>query len=79
MCEFLEENILFNAQYVEYKLAHWNDKATESLSGFVTVLPGAYSMVRWEAVKGKPLRKLFEKMTKVHLSPLMENVFLAED
>jgi len=43
------------AQYVEYKMSHYLDKATESLFGFVSVLPGAFSTFRWECINGIPL------------------------
>lgn len=37
-------------QYVEYKLSHYLDKSMESLFSFNSVLPGAFSMFRWEAI-----------------------------
>lgn len=40
------------AQYYEYKMGHSPEKACESAFGFVSVLPGAYSMYRWNAIKG---------------------------
>jgi len=49
------ESVLLRAQYVEYKLSHYLDKATETLFGFVSVLPGAFSTFRWECIKGQPL------------------------
>lgn len=47
--------MLLRAQYVEYKISHYLDKALESLFGFVSVLPGAFSTFRWDAIKGDPL------------------------
>ena len=41
---------LVASQYVEYKISHYLDKACESLVGFVSVLPGAFSMLRFEAI-----------------------------
>lgn len=41
------EGAIVRAQYVEYKVSHYLDKATESLFGFVSVLPGAFSTFRW--------------------------------
>lgn len=51
------ESILLRAQYIEYKLSHYLDKSTETLFGFVSVLPGAFSTFRWEAIKGAPLKE----------------------
>jgi chitin synthase len=45
------ESVFLRAQYVEYKLSHYLDKATETLFGFVSVLPGAFSTFRWECIK----------------------------
>ena len=42
------ESVLLRAQYVEYKVSHYLDKATESLFGFISVLPGAFSTFRWK-------------------------------
>ena len=39
-----------SAQFFEYKLGHTPDKACESFFGYNSVLPGAYSMFRWEAI-----------------------------
>lgn len=79
------ESVLLRAQYVEYKLSHYLDKATETFFGFVSVLPGAFSTFRWEAIKGKPLDEFlkgakdeFGDMTKImHCSDA--NKYLAED
>jgi chitin synthase len=38
------------AQFYEYKMGHSPDKANESLFGFTSVLPGAYSMFSWNAI-----------------------------
>ena len=48
-------NLVVGAQLVEYKFSHMLDKALESLIGYITVLPGAFSAYRWEALKGSPL------------------------
>ena len=47
------------AQFYEYKLGHTPDKACESFFGFTSVLPGAYCLFRWNAIKGAPLDKFF--------------------
>ena len=81
----LIENILLRSQYVEYKLSHYMDKAAESLFGFVSVLPGAFSTFRWECIKGRPLNE-FLKGSKDEfgdISKMMSwsnaNKYLAED
>lgn len=51
------------AQYYEYKLGHTPDKSCESFFGFTSVLPGAYSMFRWEAIYGQPLDIFFKNVT----------------
>ena len=50
-------NLVVQAQVVEYKFSHMLDKALESIIGFITVLPGAFSAYRWEALQGRPLWK----------------------
>ena len=47
--------IIRAAQFYEYKMSHTPDKANESFFGFNSVLPGAYSLFRWEAIRGEPL------------------------
>jgi len=37
-------------QYFEYKMGHTPDKACESFFGYTSVLPGAYSMFKWQAI-----------------------------
>ena len=49
------EEAIIRSQYVEYKTLHRLDKAAESVFGFVSVLPGAFSAFRWECINGKPL------------------------
>ena len=56
------ENAIVSAQYLEYKVSHYLDKAFESFFGFVSVLPGAFSMFRWESIQGGPLDSFFEGM-----------------
>lgn len=55
---WIEKKTLIYAQYAEYKLSHYLDKAAESSLGFVSVLPGAFSTFRWDAIKGNPLKKV---------------------
>ena len=63
------QSILLRSQYVEYKLSHYVDKAAESLFGFVSVLPGAFSCFRWKAIEGEPLKKFLkgQKLTDSNL------------
>mmetsp|Transcript_32571 Transcript_32571/g.56385 ORF Transcript_32571/g.56385 Transcript_32571/m.56385 type:complete len:774 (-) Transcript_32571:45-2366(-) len=74
-------NIVTGAQYVEYKFAHILDKPIESLTGFVTVLPGAFSAYRWEALKGSPIDEdYFHSFTHPQdMSAYYSNIYLAED
>jgi len=68
------------AQFYEYKLGHTPDKACESFYGFTAVLPGAYSLFRWKAIKGGPLDKFFKNVTREGLPTCSEaNEYLAED
>ena len=75
-------NLVVQAQVVEYKFSHMLDKALESIIGFITVLPGAFSAYRWEALQGRPLWKDYFKSI---FSPASEmdtfksNIYLAED
>ena len=52
------------AQFYEYKLGHTPDKACESFFGFTSVLPGAYCVFRWKAIKGSPLDMFFKNVTR---------------
>jgi len=54
------EGFLARAQYVEYKISHYLDKSTETLFGYVSVLPGAFSTFRWEAIRGVPLEEFLK-------------------
>lgn len=74
------EPILTSAQYFEYKIGHMPDKATEALSGFISVLPGAYTLFRWKTIQGKPLLKFFENLEATGQADMAKkNEYLAED
>jgi cellulose synthase/poly-beta-1,6-N-acetylglucosamine synthase-like glycosyltransferase len=49
-------SMLDATQALEYCLSHLMDKATESLYGYIPVLPGAFSMYRWLAIRGEVRR-----------------------
>ncbi|QLG74244.1 hypothetical protein HG535_0G01280 [Zygotorulaspora mrakii] len=74
-------NPLVASQNFEYKMSNILDKTTESNFGFITVLPGAFSAYRFEAVKGQPLQKYFygESMEDKGFHIFSSNMYLAED
>ena len=72
-------NFLTYAQYYEYKLSHYIDKAFEGCFSYQSVLPGAFSMLRWSAIKGRPIEEFLRGLNKKSLSLFELNMFLAED
>lgn len=74
-------NPIVAAQHFEYKIANILDKSLESVCGFISVLPGAFSAYRFEAVCGEPLRKYFHHIENKGetVSPFEANMYLAED
>ena len=61
-------------------MGHTPDKACESFFGFTQVLPGAYSVFRWSAIKGGPLDTFFRNVTRTETPTCAEaNEYLAED
>lgn len=77
-------NPLVAAQNFEYKMSNILDKPMESAFGFVSVLPGAFSAYRYEALQGEPLRAYFhgedmKSNTKKPAGVLESNMYLAED
>lgn len=77
--EKFEAFFIILAQFLEYKISHYVDKSFESTLGFISVLPGAFSMFRWEAVQGEPLKQFFYGMEKEYHSAKEANKYLAED
>jgi cellulose synthase/poly-beta-1,6-N-acetylglucosamine synthase-like glycosyltransferase len=56
-------NFAIAAQHFEYKISNIMDKAMESEFGFISVLPGAFSAYRFEAIDGTPLKAYFKSLT----------------
>ncbi|CAI2380186.1 unnamed protein product [Moneuplotes crassus] len=81
---FVESSML-RSQYVEYKVSHYMDKATESLFGFVTSLPSLFSTFRWECIDGRPVSQTLKgandyfRDVKKTLSCYTSNKYLTED
>ena len=57
-------------------MSHILDKAAESVVGFCPVLPGAFSIYRWMAIRGAPLSEYFKlEETKLKdLTPFTANM-----
>jgi hypothetical protein len=75
-------NLVIASQHFEYKTSHVMMKAMESVFGFISVLPGAFSAYRFKAIRGMPLDKYFFLETfenKAACSPFVANMYLAED
>lgn len=77
--ERIEAFLLVIAQYCEYKISHYIEKAFETLFGFVSVLPGAFSTFRWEAIEGDPLKSFFKGLESEKHTAKEANMYLAED
>ncbi|KAJ3322669.1 Chitin synthase, class 1 [Boothiomyces sp. JEL0866] len=78
-------NPLVAAQNFEYKMSNILDKPMESVFGFISVLPGAFSAYRYSALQNGadgqgPLEKYFVG-EKMHggANLIMANMYLAED
>lgn len=74
-------NWVVSAQHFEYKINNLLDRTLESCFGILTVLPGAFSAYRYEAIRGEPLDAYFRTL---HvdldvLGPFLANMHLAED
>jgi cellulose synthase/poly-beta-1,6-N-acetylglucosamine synthase-like glycosyltransferase len=81
----IEQTVIVDSQHFEYKISHFLDKSLESTYGFISVLPGAFSGYRWEAIEevnGKgPLVEYFRSLTAdlKELGAFKANMYLAED
>jgi chitin synthase len=73
------------AQNFEYKISNILDKTLESCFGYISVLPGAFSAYRWEALQDTtsesgPLVQYFKGETpKPKGNVFSSNMYLAED
>jgi cellulose synthase/poly-beta-1,6-N-acetylglucosamine synthase-like glycosyltransferase len=78
-------DILFQTQVVEYKFAHIFDKSLESLIGYITVLPGAFSGYRYSALHpyeydGPLWGHYFQSFRQPYnMNCYKSNIYLAED
>ncbi|KAK0235318.1 glycosyltransferase family 2 protein [Armillaria nabsnona] len=82
-------NPLVASQNFEYKMSNILDKPTESMFGYVSVLPGAFSAYRYRAILGRPLEQYFHGDHSLAerlgdkgingMSIFQKNMFLAED
>lgn len=75
-------NPLVAAQNFEYKISNILDKPMESVFGFITVLPGAFSAYRYKALLGEPMEKYLkgEDLRKNNNDGIFNaNMYLAED
>ena len=77
-CDRLSRSLILFTQFAEYKIGHALDKSIESLFGYVSVLPGAFSAFRWEAIKDGPLDKFLRGLL-ADLTCHELNLYLAED
>lgn len=71
-------NPLVACQNFEYKMSNILDKPFESVCGYISVLPGAFSAYRWSAIKGRPLQQYF--LGEIPTDDIKSaNLYLAED
>ncbi|KAF4680963.1 Chitin synthase, class 2 [Perkinsus olseni] len=87
------KNVFYNwyvaSQDFEYKVGNCLDKAFESVCGYISVLPGAFSAYRWSALSPpelgatsdkRPIVPYFKSVTHGGvINPFYGNMYLAED
>ncbi|KAJ3271890.1 Chitin synthase, class 2 [Terramyces sp. JEL0728] len=71
-------NPLVAAQNFEYKMSNILDKPLESIFGYISVLPGAFSAYKYSALQGRPLECYF-KGESPGADIFTSNLYLAED
>lgn len=71
--------VLESSQHFDYKVSHLLDKTMESVFGYISVLPGAFCIFRWEAIQGQPLIRYFrlEEQSIDKVGPFLANMYLA--
>ena len=74
-------HLIETAQDIEYRVYHFMDKSLESLFGYVTVLPGAFSAYRWKHLNGEPLDEhyFYAFREDAEMDCYKANMYLAED
>ncbi|KAI9330177.1 chitin synthase-domain-containing protein [Obelidium mucronatum] len=72
-------NPLVAVQNFEYKMSNILDKPLESMFGYISVLPGAFSAYRFKALQGKPLDMYFKGENPHGTNVSEANMYLAED
>ncbi|KAJ2992111.1 Chitin synthase, class 2 [Globomyces sp. JEL0801] len=71
-------NPIVAAQNFEYKMSNILDKPLESVFGYISVLPGAFSAYRYRALLGRPLEQYFAGENPL-ADIFTSNLYLAED
>ncbi|KAJ3219415.1 Chitin synthase, class 2 [Dinochytrium kinnereticum] len=72
-------NPIVAIQNFEYKMSNILDKPLESVFGYISVLPGAFSAYRYSALQGEPLECYFKGENPEGASLQESNMYLAED
>ena len=74
-------SLVIGAQVFEYKLMNIFEKSVESLTGYISVLPGSFSAYRWVALQGSPLWKDYFKsiLYPEQMNAFNSNIYLAMD